>query len=229
MEARKQFTLEDFEKLREEAVKQEEENRRADKIAQFLQKVPLRFRGKEFTHFHAKNADQKRIKTTLERYVSTFQARIKEGTSLIFVGNPGAGKTMLSLAMYQALAKASFTVSYEPSLHFLKLLQEKKFESHASFQILLDFYKRIQFLIIDESTEGSGKGGTLAEWERLLLFAVIDARYQEQLCTVLISNRNKEDLTERLGKPSVDRLLEKGITLAFNWESYRQQSSAIGE
>ena len=100
-------------------------------------------------------------------------------------------------------------------------MQEKKFESSAFFQAAINHYRNLPFLIIDEVTEGSGKDGFLAEWEKSILFSVIDARYQERKCTLIISNRTQADLLERLGQPIIDRLSENAIRLGFDWPSYR--------
>jgi DNA replication protein DnaC len=103
------------------------------------------------------------------------------------------------------------------------LLHEKQYESHAAFESMLLHYQRLSFLIIDEVTEGCGKGANLADWERHLLRVVVDVRYQANCCTLVISNRSKEEIIERLGEPTVDRLSEKGATFAFNWPSCRQE------
>ena len=72
-------------------------------------------------------------------------------------------------------------------------------------------------------TEGfGGKDGQLAGWEKQMLFTLIDMRYLEKLCTTVISNRSKEEIIERIGERTTDRLSENGITLAFTWESYRK-------
>ena len=113
-------------------------------------------------------------------------------------------------------------VEYQPSIHFLRLLQEKQFESYSALESQLEFYRELPFLIIDEVTEGCGKGAYPADWERHLFRVLIDARYQANRSTLIITNRNKAELIERLGEPAIDRLSENGIFLAFNWPSYRQ-------
>lgn len=211
----------DFETMRADSIRQIEEKRRRDRIDEFIKKIPPRFQEKTFRDYTVDHIEQSKVKQAFEKYFQTFSDRLKEGTCLILVGKPGTGKSLLSFILYRALAEAGFFVAYEPSLNFLNLLQEKKFESYGAFQSMLEAYKRISLLIIDEVTEGAGKSGYLAEWERQMLFNVIDTRYQNKLCTIVISNRNKADLIDRLGVPIVDRLSEKGMTLAFTWKSYR--------
>ena len=211
-----------YEALRIQSIQAAEAAWSHERTAQLLSKIPLRFRHKTWADFKVMYPGQLTVKKAAERFVATFDERLSEGTCLLFQGKPGTGKTFLSLLIYRALAERGVAVSYESSLHFLKAIQEKKFESHAGFNALIDHYRQLPLLIIDEVSEGCGKEGYLAEWERSLLFAVMDARYQEQRCTIVISNRSKPDLIERLGTPIIDRLSENGVMMGFEWDSYRQ-------
>jgi DNA replication protein DnaC len=219
-----QATLDQLEIIHAESLKAEQKKQQAERTEHLLQRVSPRYRGKTFDDFKIDHSSQELIKKTAIRFVETFEGRRRDGSCLKLLGNVGTGKTFIALIMYQALAKIGYSVHYESSLHFLRKIQDKNYESDSAFQGLLDYYKRIQFLIIDEATEGfGGKNGCLADWEKQLLFTLIDMRYHEELCTVVISNRNKQEMIERLGERTVDRLSENGITLAFNWNSYRQK------
>ena len=212
----------DYEAIREEAIRHEYEKRQAEKLEQMLQFIPLRFKGKILADFREDYSSQAHIKRIIERYIATFPERLAIGNCLVFHGKPGTGKTMLSLLVYEALARASFTVGYESSLQFLRRFREKEFESDAAFNGLLESYLRKSLLIIDEVTEGVGKNNFPADWERKLLFTLVNTRYEKNLCTIVISNRSKDEMVERLGEPIIDRLSENGLFLAFNWNSYRK-------
>lgn len=209
--------------LRRESIKREEEQRRVERTEMFLKALPNRFYGKTGDDFHLDYPEQEQCKKIALNFVVTFHLRLKEGTCLKFLGHSGTGKTLLSLIMYQSIAKAGFSVKYESSLHFLRQFQEKEFESHLAYQNLLTSYLRIQFLIIDEVSVGVGKGGHPSDWQRSHLYTLINQRYINRLCTLIISNHNQAELIDRLGEPTVGRLSENGITLAFNWKSYRQK------
>lgn len=218
-----QATMDQIETLRAESVRVAEEKRRADQIKHQLEQISPRYRDKTFDDFNVDNADQARVKKVARQFVKTFEDRRQDGTCLKLQGNIGTGKTLIANIMLQALAKSGYSVHYEPSLRFLRKLQDKNYESDAALQATLDYYKRIQFLIIDEVTEGfGGKEGQLAGWEKQMLFTLVDTRYHKKLCTAVISNRSKEEIVERIGERTTDRLSENGITLAFTWESYRK-------
>ncbi len=223
LQARHMAFINELDAFREESSRRELEKCRAEQIREIIQNVPLRFRGKELVDFRVDFSTQHKIKKIVERYIATFTDRLKAGNCLVFCGKPGTGKTMLSLIIYQALAQAGFTVGYEPSLQFLRRLREKEFESDAAFNSQLNMYLQKSFLILDEITEGVGKSCYPADWERKLLLTLINARYERQLCTLAISNMSKQAMLERLGDPTVDRLIENGLFLAFDWHSYRKQ------
>lgn len=214
--------LQELEAYSQASAIDEAEKRRVAVIHDAIQKIPLRYQHKQWTDFTVGNEDQKKIKTIMERYAATFKDRLLQGNNVIFTGKPGTGKTLLSLIVYQQLVKAGFSCAYEPSLDFLRTLQEKKFTAPGVFNNAMASYQSISFLIIDEITEGGGKNRSLTDWETELLFKLINLRYQQQRCTLVISNRNREDLRKCLGEAIYDRLSDKGIPLVFNWKSYRQ-------
>ena len=71
-------------------------------------------------------------------------------------------------------------------------------------------------LIIDEIGVQYG-----TDSERNILFEVINDRYEDMLPTIMISNLPLNELAPLLGERVVDRMLEGGAVLSFNWPSYR--------
>ncbi len=218
-----QARMQEFEQLREETMKREAEKRRQERIKTLVDMVPLRFRHKSLADYEITAPAQSQVKHIAMRYVDSFKERLQEGSSLIMHGNPGTGKTLLSLIMYQALAQQGFNVCYKPSLDFIHELIETKFKSQSAYQQHLRMYLDIHFLVLDEVTQSVSKGGVPSDQEKQVLFQLINQRYENNLCTVVITNRDKEELTKCLSLPIVDRLLERGVTLTFDWQSYRQR------
>lgn len=219
----RQAIIDELDAMRREMALQEQEKRKAEKIDRYIQLLPMRFRDKTFANYDVENAGQARAKKIAERFVTTFDERMIAGTPVKLMGKSGTGKTMLSLIMYQELAKSGYSVKYESSLEFLKGLLEIKFHSQSSFNSYLDALRNIQFLIIDEVTESVNKSGIPSEIEKQLLFKILNDRYENKLCTMVITNRDDAEFIARLGVPITDRFSEGGITLAFNWESYRKK------
>ncbi len=216
------ISYDQVESYRLEVSKKEEEKRRLERIQNTLKNVPPVFLGKTFSDFHINYSEQEKIKHIAMRYVDFFSERNKDGTGLIFLGKPGTGKTFLSLIIYQDLVENGISVKYESSLQFLRLFRDKNFESSSAFETLLASYRQYQLLIIDECTESRVSGNLLAAWEKEMLFALIYARYQHCLSTIVISNRSKNKFIAQLGERIAGRLLERNIALGFNWNSYRR-------
>jgi len=213
-------SLDDY---RRESIQRDQERIRIDMINRSLEKIPPRFQGKDFKDYLTSCPEQSRVKLISERFIETFNDRLEQGSNVMFLGKPGTGKTLLSFVMYQALVKAGFTTHYESSLHFLKILQDKLYHSISDYNALITYYKKVQFLILDEVSEAINKSGVPSECDKKLLLEVINARYEaKHCCTLVISNRVKNELSYRLGEPIMDRLSENGIALVFNWSSYRQ-------
>jgi DNA replication protein DnaC len=211
----------DFDLMRKEAIEESNAEIQFQVIKRFLEMVPTIYYGKKFDDFKVDYPSQKRIKEIAMRYVDTFQERKQEGMNLIFTGSSGTGKTLLSLIMYQALAKKNVRVRYEANLQFLRDFRDRNFLSNESFKQIVNNYREIEFLVIDEVTEGLVKGGELCQWEKEMLFTIINMRYQANLCTLVITNRDINDFKTQMTDRIAGRLLEKGLTLAFDWSSYR--------
>jgi DNA replication protein DnaC len=75
-------------------------------------------------------------------------------------------------------------------------------------------------LILDEVGVQVG-----SEHEKMLVFEIINERYQACRSTILISNLNREELTAYLGDRIMDRFNEAGAVVAFDWASYRGKAA----
>jgi DNA replication protein DnaC len=210
-----------YDALRETAVRETQAKLKQERMDSLIHALPALYQGKTFADIKIDYTEQVKVKNIVMRYAETFDERKKSGSNLIFSGASGTGRTLFSLVLYQTLAKAGYQVRYESSLIFLRTLRDKNFEGNAAFRQLMDVYQQIDFLVIDEVTEGLVKGGTLCAWETEMLFTLVNMRYQQKLCTLVITNCDNDRFKLRLGERITGRLLEKGIFLAFNWPSYR--------
>jgi DNA replication protein DnaC len=66
-----------------------------------------------------------------------------------------------------------------------------------------------------------------SEHEKMLLFEIINERYQECRSTVLISNLTREEIAGYLGQRVMDRFAEGGAVVAFDWDSHRKVSIRV--
>jgi DNA replication protein DnaC len=91
------------------------------------------------------------------------------------------------------------------------------------YQLEMKTYQEPDFLILDEVTESISKDGILSEVERQVFRMLIDERHNYNRPSLIISNRNTQEIALRFGKDIMDRLSKNSISLIFNWPSYRQQ------
>ena len=71
-------------------------------------------------------------------------------------------------------------------------------------------------LIVDEVGVQVG-----SDHEKLLMFEVLNGRYQSMRPTILISNLSVDELETFLGHRVMDRYRECGAVLPFDWKSHR--------
>ena len=80
----------------------------------------------------------------------------------------------------------------------------------------------VDLLILDEVGIQCG-----TENEKLLIFDVLNERYERRLPTILLSNLGLEDVKQFLGERVYDRLREDGgEVVTFDWESHRGKVAA---
>lgn len=186
--------------------------------------VPPRFRDRQFDNFRAATPGQKRALEVASSYAEGFRETfLPRGTSLIFVGKPGTGKTHLACAVLNNLMRTVPPI-YGLYATVIDAVRRVKDTWHRdSTELERDAIKRFvrpDLLVLDEVGVQFG-----SEAERLILFEIINGRYELERPTIVISNLDRAGVTANLGERCVDRLAEGGgHVVVFDWESHRRQA-----
>ena len=139
-------------------------------------------------------------------------------------GKPGTGKNHLALA----IARYVIENHQSPVIFTTALKIAREFKSTWSKTAkrcendVIAHFTTPDLLIIDEVGVQFG-----SEAEKLIMFEIINTRYERMKPTILISNQTKEELAAFVSERVIDRMSDGGgCTLSFTWDSYRSKGAA---
>jgi DNA replication protein DnaC len=174
------------------------EQKKRDKLIREWRKrgITPRFYDATWENWKAETPEQKEI---LEKVKQAWEK------NFLIVGGNGTGKTHLAMC----LAKDGATYCLTPEL-FRTVRENLNIEQET-----IDEYGTCKLLILDEA--GRQKG---TDFERNLLFEIIDKRWSNMLPTTIIGNIGKREFADLYGMAIVDRLRPEIVE--FNWGSKRR-------
>lgn len=186
--------------------------------------LPERFASSTLDNYKPVNEDAARCLKLCKAYAAKWPDRLRQGGGLVMCGKPGTGKNHLALA----IAKQVIQEHQNSALFTTALRVARKFKSSwgknadVTEAEVIHCYTAPDLLIIDEVGVQFG-----SESEKLILFEIINTRYEQMRPTILISNLPKDELTAFIGERVIDRMNDGGgCTLAFTWDSYRSRGGA---
>lgn len=211
-------TCRDLEKAEEErkaqAKAEQEKQARIEARLNFAG-VPVRFRGRTLDNFVADTDEQREALATAKSFIDQWQHHKKAGTSVVFSGNPGTGKSHLAIAILQTVLENG-TGIYLNVLDLVRMVRDTWRRTGQSESEVLDMLGRLDLLVIDEVGVQYGTDG-----EQVVLFDVINRRYRDCKPTIMLTNLKSKEFAEFVGPRTFDRLKEGGIWQRFAWDSYR--------
>lgn len=184
--------------------------------------IPQRFQGAGFANYKSTCPESKTILRVMSEYAQNFPKHKEAGRSLVLCGNTGTGKTHLACAALKHIilnhGGGGVYITAHNATGSIKATYSRNSEI-TEHEALLKL-KHPPLLVLDEI--GMQRG---TDEESLLLFNILNGRYEEMRPTIVISNLTVEELQKYLGDRIYDRLRDNGgAVLSFQWKSWRQRS-----
>ena len=178
--------------------------------------IPKRFLDRTFETYEAKTEAQAKAFRSCKRYAESWKDN--QGASLIMCGRPGTGKTHLAVSIARHVMNEGGAVLFARMIDLARSVKETyRKDSEKTERQVIKQYADVDLLILDEIGHQHGSDN-----ERMVLFDVINARYEECKPTILITNLDLNEMRGFLDDRAVDRLREGGgRSIVFDWESYR--------
>ena len=179
--------------------------------------IPKRFIKKTLDNYQATKKEQQTILRICRRFSDNFDEAKENGTSLVFCGRPGTGKTHLAYAIIERLRDKYVTAIIKTASDMTSQVKDAYKSDDTTTQQVVKEFSFFDLLIIDEVGIQ-----TSSEAEKRIFFDIINKRYENMLPTILISNLELQELTAFVGERVMDRMKENGgVIFAFDWDSHR--------
>jgi DNA replication protein DnaC len=208
--------------VREER-EEREEREFASRLPQLLDiaNIPKRFQRCAVNGFEATTPQMVATRESVVKYLQNLDENIAAGRSVVMAGPPGTGKTHLACAMITAIIKSGHTAIYTSVLDAARDVKSTYGNQPTRFASELEAYQHYtapDVLVIDEvGVQYQTDAEAIIVWE------IINRRYNDMKVTILISNETWDEMTAKLGERIMDRMRDSnGLYLPFVWESYRQ-------
>lgn len=143
----------------------------------------------------------------------------KDAKNIFFWGGKaGNGKTYFCAAFLNHLREQKKNVRVYSESHLLDELKMCMNAPGDSPTHRIRVICEVEYLILDDMASG-----TLTEWQKEVLFSIVDKRYSNCLPTLITSNLNRSEVKEKFHERFASRLFAMKNTLLFTDEPDRRQ------
>lgn len=142
------------------------------------------------------NIKQRQAKAIAIDYIKSFQdIESTRNNSIAFLGQPGSGKTHLSIAIANELLKRGTGVLYMPYREVITQIKQV-INDDEEYQTLMNKYKTAPILLIDDLFKLAIKDGRVNESEMRIIFELVNYRYLKQLPVIVSSEYFSKQLVD---------------------------------
>ncbi len=151
--------------------------------------------------------------STCKRYAQNFSMKSE---SLLLNGNPGLGKTFLSACIARSVSDSGYSVVYETAGRLFTQLEKARFTGDEEAHSQAARFTACDLLIIDDL--GSE---LVTPFVQSALYGVLNDRLLGNLPTIVSSNLQSQDFSQRYGPAIASRLLGSFRQVTFVGQDVR--------
>lgn len=179
--------------------------------------IPPRFAKMSFKDFQPTCDKAAKVKERVGKFIVNFKDSMENGTSFLFSGGTGTGKTHLACATANNVIRSGRSAIYVSSLNYLSKVKAAWNEAAGTSEDeVIESYVKFDLLILDELGKGE-----LNQKERGMVFRLIDRRSEECKPTIGITKFSPDKLISLIDDDAVRRLKAgSGGILLFDWPAY---------
>ena len=158
------------------------------------------------------------VLTPVRRFVRDIDGRLDAGDGLALAGPVGVGKTSLAMLVARAALDAGRTVAIYSLPRLLAELRTTFDDDRIqSYTQIMDRLTEVDLLHLDDV--GAEK---TSPWVLEQLYAIVNARYEEERSVVITTNLERDELAEQINERTVSRLEEMCEILPLYGSDARQ-------
>lgn len=174
--------------------------------------MPERFEQKGFDDYTPKDDVARNIVVLAKLYADEIKER--KGQGLLFIGDPGSGKTHLAIATMKAINEKYPTTEQMFGNITDVIHRVKRSFNNAGYdgddRSIIERMSSVRLLCIDDlGKEYSTK------WTDSIFYDVVNKRYNDLLRTIFTTNLTPEQLRKRYDPAIVSRMFEMSVLLDF--------------
>lgn len=182
-------------------------------------RIPPRFREKSLSNFRPTDARHKEIVQFAENFIKTFRvdAPSQRTKGLLLQGKEGTGKTHVAVSILKEILRKGYRGLYwnVPEL-FLELRRTMSPGADITEGAILDEATEVDLLVLDDL--GAEKA---SDYVMDRLYVLVNGRYENDLPTLITTNRTLEELRSQIGPRIVSRISEMCMRIEFPPGDYR--------
>jgi DNA replication protein DnaC len=179
--------------------------------------IPRKYRGVSFDRAPVSDMHEPIVRP-VRQFVRALDENLDAGRGLWLYGSVGTGKTTLAMLVSKAALDAGRSVAiYSLPRLLAEIRATFEADGDGSYVSFLDRLAAVDLLHIDDV--GAEK---TSEWVLEQLYAIVNARYEEERSIVITTNLERDELAAQINERTVSRLEEMCTVVPLFGEDARK-------